>query len=396
MEKSYRAALRRLIRQKFADTDVSLCDVLPHCEGAFPSDVREVLQELDKKEVLVLKTSKRKESRHRKHASKVRSILPPPHPANYDWRFTRQTRLRIKRKLLQLSGSRHPIALLGTPSVYELFRTSRQPVVLFDGNYSTISQLKRTLPKSKVILHDLFDRIEGYKEYFRVVLADPPWYPEYYQAFIARAAEVLSIGGWMLISMLPRLTRPSAMKDRERVERSARLAGFALRRRCSLKAWYESPTFETKTLEDIGIFCPKPWRVADLYLFRKIRGANKPILTERSRDARWLTFRVSGTEIKLRDRRDHSSTKLMVSRLAEQGTTLGSVSRRNKKREQIDLWTSHNIAFSISRIGPIREVLIQIEEGTAPEIATKSVGSLFRLAKEEQNELRNLLNIIAS
>ncbi len=200
-----------------------------------------------------------------------------------------------------------------------------------------------------------------------------------------------------MISMLPPLTRPSAKKDREQVQRFAERAGFKLKRRIRSEAVYESPPFEQKTLQDIGIHCTKPWRVADLYLFQKVTKPTKRLLTKRPvKDVHWLTFRIHGVEIKLRDRNDAPVRKLRIRRLTECGETLGSVSRRYKGREHIDLWTSNNVAFSISRTAPIRDALSEAQKGRAPNVIEEIVSTAFKLDSTERSEVRKVLGVLAA
>jgi hypothetical protein len=247
---------------------------------------------------------------------------------------------------------------------------------------------------SRVILHDLFERVRGYDEFFKLALADPPWYPEFYRAFIVRAGEMLAAGGWLFLSMLPRLTRPSAERDRKQVEKFAARAGFRLRKKFGSEATYESPPFELQTLRELGILCSKPWRVADVYLFQKIRKPRTRLRTGRSHESRWLTFRIDGIEVKLRDRPDTGHSELRINSVAGDGKTIGSVSRRDRKRAQIDLWTSTNVGFAISNMVPVKEVLMELESGRAPAEAIDRVCGMYHLNRQEWSELRRLLEVL--
>ena len=103
---------------------------------------------------------------------------------------------------------------------------------------------------------------------FDVVVADPPWYVDFYQAFVLRSSHILREGGALLLSMLPWLTRPGAVQDRAEVLSFASRAGFDLVDCQSARIGYQSPRFEQTALAVHGIFC-RQWRYGDLYRFRK-------------------------------------------------------------------------------------------------------------------------------
>ena len=331
---------------------MSLCQALPYCEGAFPTDVLTILRRLHRQRVLVLLSGRNANKPPLGKNEQAGRRLPPPHPANYDWRFANDTRLYLKRRLLQLVGPGASIALLGAPTLFETLQANNH-VVLFD--------------------------------------------PEFYRAFIVRSRELLKTKGWMLLPILPRLTRPSAALDRRRLESFARVAGFTLHKKITRAVAYESPAFELNTLSELGINCKEPWRIADLYIFQKMRDSRHLLNVSRpKRDVRWKSCFVDGLEVKLRERTDAPDVPFRATRIARGGSTLGSVSRRDKRRARIDLWTADNIAFSISRSGPVEMFLKVAQSGRPLREIPELVARRYRLSANEVGDLRDVCRAMSS
>src|SRR5207245_1107416 len=145
----------------------------------------------------------------------------------------------------------------------------------------------------QIINHDLFDPIPARKGGFDVVVADPPWYLEYYRAFCLRAAQLVKVQGLFVLSLLPSLTRPTAGKDRKRVLSFVKRIGFDVVEIEPAQLSYQLPPFEHAVLEAQGIHCNETWRSADLYVFRKQRTSNEAILLSRPRDDhRWESYAI--------------------------------------------------------------------------------------------------------
>lgn len=393
-ERDYRARLTDLVLDRFAGRTVDLCDVVVHCNGAYPTDVLSVLRNLSNRGRLKLKPLRGNVASNKPGTDRLGSMLPLPHPANYDWRFSSETRRFLRRLIGRLGNKREATVLLGAPSIYLTLLEARRKVLLLDRNHSTIAKLQVPRRRSmRAIQHDLFESFVT-PERFGIALADPPWYPEFYRAFIDRSSELLRLNGVLILSMLPSLTRPSAESDRADIETYAAEAGFILVNKLTAKAQYESPNFEFKTLADAGIFCDKKWRVGDFFVFRKAKVTRRRIHHSLAKEPRWTTFHFDHFEIKLRQRRERARRKLRIVQLIHGGRTVGSVSRRDRIRSRIDLWTSENVAYSATRLEPIREALVRLDGRRSTEDVVREVAEMFDLDTVEKRELRKLLNAL--
>jgi len=86
-----------------------------------------------------------------------------------------------------------------------------------------LHRLRQVRDSAELVQHDLMQPVPPRLGTFHAVIADPPWYTEHYKAFLVRAADILHDGGLLLLSVLPWLTRPSAIDDRRDILKYARI-----------------------------------------------------------------------------------------------------------------------------------------------------------------------------
>lgn len=314
-----------------------------------------------------------------------------PHPADYDWRYTSTTVAELSRRLDSLIGDDTKIALFGTPTLFLQLVRRRGHTALFERSQSILEDLKSMGFKDGVIKHDLFDPISSPKREYDAVVADPPWYPDFYRAFILRSTELLQDEGLLFISVLPWLTRPSAIEDRAEILRFAAQAGFDLVEVVPNLLTYESPKFERIALALKGLDCGN-WRAGDLFVFRRINEPAPSIAVERPKDEpEWDEYRLGRRKVKLRRRPEEYGTRFGFRPADEDGRTFGDVSRRSLFRPRIDLWTSDNLAYSVDRLEILRQALKRLQWGEAPYTIAEDLGINYALSVEEVRTLANLL-----
>lgn len=382
-EEEYRRHLSAVLTNAYPPgAEVSLCDAVRLSFGAFPSDVLAALREIGVT-VRLLDTELCA-------PVKSRAALPAPHPADFDWRFMPASCDWLTAQVSsRLSVSSGQVLLLGAPSLVESFTQRGVEVVLIDRNPLVTSALSQRFG-ARIVTADFLSRICLPRSY-DVVVADPPWYPEHYLACFERAAELCTDYGFVFLSVLPWLTRPSALEDRRDILKFAQREGFELWEVLPASLKYESPLFEQEALLQHGIKCCS-WRAADLFIFRnlRLREATKHPQTTQRKTEDWTGYLLpNGLHVKIRPNRFLESRPFTFEEISK-GKTLDTVSRRYAKRERIDVWTSTNCAYSTSNREICETLISLISSGKPASEALLQVSLGFDLSSEEQRGLDQL------
>jgi len=379
----------------------SFQSLVPLAEGLYPSDLAALLQDevlncgillQDGEYSLPTAASPTTLGSGRDHFE-----LPEPHPLDYDWRFTADTAGRMALRILsETPGSGH-IALLGVPTLLNAIPWCRSDcrVTLFDASEELIRYLRRQPERRGLTCKcvDLTLEPEGAAGLADVVMCDPPWYLEYYAAFLAHASLIAKIGAPVFISFLPLCTRPECERDRQEI---LQIAGGLGLTPCALEPGvlaYDMPTFERESLAREGLCVTEQWRRGDLLVLRKVTAAREEEIaralqrTEPIREERrqWKEVLIGTRKIKLRSPADSSNDRPELLRI-EPGDVLPTVSRRYPGRRNVDLWLWNNRVFKVTNGGAFWEAL-RIAAGWSPphaaldrrnvEIALEHVRSLL-------------------
>jgi hypothetical protein len=285
--------------------------------------------------------------------------LPEPHPLDYDWRFTADTTERMALRILSETPGAGHIALVGTPSLINKIPHGRSDcrVTLVDGNEELVTYLARQQqhPGLTCKYVDLTLGPAKLDEPSNVVMCDPPWYVEYYAAFLAQAAVIAEIGATVFISLLPLCTRPESERDRQEIFNIAGSLGltpYALEPGVLV---YDIPPFERKSLALEGLSVTEAWRRGDLLVLQKVSAPTEQDMRralERSNLARedrrqWREVLIGARKIKLRRAADDSNGRPELVRI-ERDDLLPTVSRRYPGRERVDLWLWDNRVFGVT------------------------------------------------
>lgn len=312
-----------------------------------------------------------------------------PHPADYDWRYSSSALAELFARLAPLLERGERVALLGAVTLFPVLAAHSKDVVLFDRSTSALTDLRAMGFEKGLIRHDLFDPIPGLSERYAAVVGDPPWYPDFHRAFVLRASELLREDGLLLLSVLPWLTRPSAVIDRFDILQFAARAGFDLAELEPGILRYQSPKFERAALSSKGIHCGE-WRTGDLYVFRRVGEAEPGLFVTRPPDEpEWDEYRLGARKVKLR-RRTESKSGFAVWPASDNGAVLEEVSRRSGVRTRIDLWTSDNRAYAIRGRGILHQALRSLEAGGFPTAIVAGLPADL-LSREEASTLVQLL-----
>jgi hypothetical protein len=410
----YRRVLEEQILTVLATRSQRFCEIVPRAGGAFPTELAITLSHLLRKGHItqqddryslapkMIETYRRLASsrdflRSRFHSPPSRAhhsrkmSLPDPHPADYDWRFTGSALHRLAQLLRPLKVRRSRIALLGAPSLFLRLADSGANATLLDRNQSLIADLQKAGFRQNAIKQDMFSRLARNIGHFDAAVADPPWYLEFYEAFIARASQLLCDHGLFLLSMLPWLTRPSALQDRDEILRFANKAGFQLIQVLPEFLQYETPYFEKVALQRHGIRCGH-WRKADLFLFVKVQPLKSfASHIPKPEHEEWDDFLFGNRKIKLKRTKHDSSDAFSYRPVSDESPVLHTVSRRWPHRSLIDVWTSDNEAYVVHGLGILRAALQLTQRAIDVHRAVSIVTTRFSMNSKDSKNLGGLL-----
>lgn len=361
--------------------------LLARLPGVYPTIARQAVDLLARQGRLAPTRARALLSSGPEVPARARTLLPLPHPLNYEWRFTPQTSDVLLDAADAYSRSGQTVLLFGTPGVAlgALMRPLNRPTIFFgEDNPVTrrLDALNRALAEPLVVERCNI-AVPG-PESASVVVLDPPWYLDFIRPMLATAAGACKPGGHVLISLAPDGARPTAVHDRERTIAFANRLGLSLVERVPLSLCYDMPFFEVNALAMCGLTIPADWRRGDLLVFQKISSNQRPMVTATVRKERWAEVDVGRMRLFVRNDRPSAGGGALGTLVS--GDILPTVSRRDDRRHAARVWTSGNRIFS----SDAPEIVIaaalaisgaQTEAGAQPQLCT---------SMEERDELERV------
>lgn len=290
--------------------------------------------------------------------------LPAPHPLDYDWRFTSHAvddLLSICRRL------GNGIICLGAPTVFvaAMQAGSCSEATFIDRNSAVIAHLASVHPLSQILRRDLLtDPLPTIKA--DVIVADPPWYVEHFRSFLWAATKMCAIGGYVVVSLPPRGTRPQVESELNSIYEWATQLGLRIQQLDEGRLCYETPPFERNALRAAGLHLNSHgWRKGTLCVFRSVRRCNVGRPNACPRAVNWTEATLHGTRLRFReDGRAGFGDPSLVSVVS--GDILPSVSRRHRLRGLADVWSSGNRIFRCCAPGVLRMIANALAKGDNP------------------------------
>ena len=192
------------------------------CCVPFPGSTRRTRGSIERlrKAAIITKGQRCRATRRRENEGSQRSAtsssLPPPHPLDFDWRYSPQTIEKLVDRAIAATQPGETVALLGTPSLHvaQLAKEHGRRFVLIDANPLTVERVKTLDAHRTVYKRDLFvDPVPALDA--AAVIADPPWYDEYIEAFLWTASEVARADAQVFVSLPAVGTRPGSRAERK-------------------------------------------------------------------------------------------------------------------------------------------------------------------------------------
>jgi hypothetical protein len=353
---------------------VDFCSLVSSLPGIYPTEVLHSLERLvasrriDSKIPLHILRDSKKKSFSLRVRKKIHS--PPPHPLDFEWRFTDDTVIKLAKYCLSLSEPGDTIGLLGVPSIYRLVFNNKlnRRFVLFDKN--PIDDNK--CGSFNASIHcDLRHYRMHYNSIAKIVLMDSPWYPEYNRAFLYNASKFCQKNGLILIVTPKEGTRPKIKEEWKDLLKFSKRNGLKYLGIISEDIAYDTPYFEKNSLKAAGILnILQTWRTANLAVFEKTneRIIQPPILIQ---PYDWYKESYFGIRV-----RKNKELKIFFDpRLTPiiQGDILPSISRRDSRRELADVWTHGNRIFKCKGTNVLHKILLAKKRLETPEYPIESM-----------------------
>jgi hypothetical protein len=362
-----------LILEKLNKNGINFGELLVSLPGIYPSTVLEGLARLVTTSQihrhiyrrLLADSGREPDSRPRQEH---RIKLPIEHPLDYEWRFGQTASQLLLDTAMRLVGSDKTMCLLGAPSIlrYALEQGYSCPITLIDKNPLLQSCFPQTAGGNIFTLNVASDPLPEIRA--SVVMIDPPWYTEYMRAFIWAGYALSESGSYLLVSVPPKGTRPGVESEMEEVYRWMQ-QGLGLTRLEVHEAIlpYRSPLFEKNALRAEGVLMvPEEWRRGDLWVFKsdhqRRNQSAKPAITDHQPS--WMEVVLRNMRLKVRNSESSEPVFLDPSLISlVEMDVLPSVSRRDPRRDKVDLWTSGNRIFSTCGIQIVSIIVRALSAG---------------------------------
>ena len=415
----YESLVDQMILRRVDAEEPDFAQLLVSLPGIYPSTVLERLGYLASTSRLdnlwyrrIVEDSRRFPDSARHESRRRNQIqLPVEHPLDYEWRFGETAAQVLLDHAASLPANGHPVAMLGTPTILlrALETGHPSPTVLIDKN-PLVADCFANCPTATVHKCDLLKDPLPYLE-SSVVIIDPPWYPDYMATFVWAAVELSANQSHLLMSAPPVGTRPRVdFEMKQLLTWMENELGLTLLRIKRLALPYQTPLFERNALRAEGINnIPQEWRRGDLWVLRNggafNRRMSRPAIDEIN--ALWHECVLCNVRLKIRDNNCSSFFGDPTLKPLVKYDVLPSVSRRDQRRKQVDVWTSGNRVFTCSEprlltvivqalasdLSPYHEVCtyLQRDMTTAEEsLVSDTIDRLMQLVRTECREMSHV------
>jgi hypothetical protein len=169
--------------------------------------------------------------------------------------------------------------------------------------------------------------------------------------------------------MPPVSTRPGIKQERDRVKAAAAEFGLELLGIFEAILRYQTPFFETNAMRAAGTATPNHWRLGDLGVFRRterVSGLRPTLDTEPP----WAERSIGLTRFRLRPKQSIGFPSPELRSIVP-GDILPSVSRRDPRRANADVWTSGNRIFACGGTSTLVTIIDALAARQMPEVAVE-------------------------
>ena len=273
-----------------------------------------------------------------------RSALLPPHPLDFEWRFSRSTGKDLLSRAASYCGANNRILLLGTPTLATVAPKSLQGhSCIYIGEDNAIT--RHVSATNERVAEPLDVRFCGpgalLPNEATVVVLDPPWYFDFLRPMLRAAAYVCRSGGSILVSLPPIGTNSHVADDRVQLFKLFAKLSLNLLSIMPDAISYDMPYFEANALAAAGYpNVPKTWRRGDLFVLEKARNAVDFDLGFSARRRGWHEVVIGRMRLFITKKTPRYDTRMDELRSIVPCDVLATVRRtdpRPKARRRLDL-----------------------------------------------------------
>jgi len=333
-------------------------------------------------------------------------FLKTPHPLDFEWRNSSFSLNRLLNKLTTLVTPSDKLLFLGMPTLFAtaILKDIPNIITLIERNGPIIQGLKKINTDSerfRIVEADIFTIKPAIVSQHYCVMMDPPWYTPHFYQFMWLAAKSVSIGGLVAITLPPINTRPDIMEERLKWFSYCKDLGLCIETIEPQQLQYAMPFFEFNAFRAAGIKNILPfWRKGDLAIFRKITDVTieRPDFTPMK--SSWIEKEYNSSRIRIKV--DDQSNQLVVNNTNDaeinsliKGDILSTVSSRDGRRANVNIWTSGNRIFKTNNPFFVLKALDRIIKGDALTAEQQQVQGFFEtISKFEEAEFKEYLDWI--
>jgi cytidylate kinase len=351
--RKFEAILREIVAAHIKQKDSEFDDLVLSLPSVYPAQVLKALRQLSNASSRAKEIADRVCIPRNGNNKEIADDLPP-HPLDYDWRFTAETTEHLAKRVDSLCSRSNTWIGLGTPSLFQQPCDRRR--VLIDRNRSLIQRVTCTQFVCRDLLSDPLPHVTG-----SVIVADPPWYPEEMRGFLWAARRMCTPGATVLLAIPQVGTRPGINRDLHHIAEWIQALGFRVGNVERGVLVYDSPLFESVSLAAVGILnYPRCWRRADLVTLE----ANSPLAVARPRVSRrrWKETIIGAVRLRILEEPAGKFRQPSLVSLTPNDSPI-SISRRDPRRRKAKVWTSCNRIFDTAASGLILEIARAIASG---------------------------------
>ena len=182
--------------------------ILAALPGVYPTVALDAIERLGATQHLPTETVERlrHQARHGLKAGSIsRSMMPLPHPLEFEWRFTPDGARLLLDLASDLAPHGAPIVLFGTPGVaVEALAAPIQHPLTFIGENNVVTRRVSALSLATGVPLAIRPCASGAcAESAAVVVVDPPWYMDFLRPMLIATAVACKMSGFILMSLPP-------------------------------------------------------------------------------------------------------------------------------------------------------------------------------------------------
>ena len=325
-------------------------------------------------------------------------FLKLPHPLDFEWRNSTSSLNYLVNLIDELNRINDNVLLLGMPTLFAtcIIKDINPKITLIEKNKPIVQsflKLKSGKKHFNILESDIFNINPKVIGKYHCIVMDPPWYSLYFLQFMWLAAQCIEIGGIIGISLPPIVTRPNI--DIERIEwfTFCQNNGLVLENLYANKLHYAMPFFEFNAFRAAGIEDIFPfWRKGDLAIFRKIHSnsTERPVYKENK--LKWLEKEFQNVRVRFKNEdKKIKDNEIRIEHLIK-GDILPSVSSRDERRKDANIWTSGNRIFKVNNVNKLFQLLGKEKIGNSRKKELNFINQFFNTIIElEKKEYNNYL-----